>query len=196
MQTGNLPAGVPKPTETLGYQIIRWAQKFIVQPDGDRAGEPWQFTPEQLRFVLWLYAINPDGSWRYSAATLRRAKGWGKTPLLAALAIVEFLGPARFSRWDAFGLPVGKPVPLPVVQVGATALDQTEQTLDMIRGMLSESPAEAIYGLDIGKMVVQFKSGKPGSIKPKATAGRTNEGNRPTFVQAPVDSFCWGLDIA
>jgi hypothetical protein len=181
LQTGNLPAGVPKPNETLGYGIIRWAQKFIVQPDGDTAGEPWKFTPEQLRFVLWFYAINPDGTWKYSAATLRRAKGWGKTPLLAALAIVEFLGPCRFSHWDSFGLPVGKPVPLPVVQVGATALDQTEQTMDMIRGMLSESPAEAIYGLDIGKMVVQFKSGKPGSIKPKATAGRTNEGNRPSF---------------
>lgn len=96
MQTGNLPAGVPKPNETLGYQIIRWAQKYIVQPDGDRAGESWQFTPEQLRFVLWFYAISPDGTWKFSAATLRRAKGWGKTPLLAALAIVEFLGPCRF----------------------------------------------------------------------------------------------------
>lgn len=182
MQTGNLPAGVPKPSETLGYGIIQWAQKFIVQPDGDNAGEPWEFTPEQLRFVLWLYSVNPDGSWRYSAATLRRAKGWGKTPLLAALAIVEFLGPCRFSHFDAFGLPIGKPVPLPVVQIGATALDQTEQTLDMIRGMLSESPAEKKYGLEISKSMVQFKSGKPGSIRPKATAGRTNEGNRPTFV--------------
>ncbi|MCY0963366.1 terminase large subunit [Streptomyces sp. H27-H5] len=107
--------------------------------------------------------------------------GLSKTPLLAALAIVEFLGPCRFSHFDAFGLPVGKAVPLPVVQIGATALDQTDQTLDMIRGMLSESPAEAEYGLDIGKSIIQFKSGKPGSIKPKATAGRTNEGNRPSF---------------
>ncbi|MCX4554128.1 terminase large subunit [Streptomyces sp. NBC_01500] len=182
MQSGNLPEGVPSPKETLGYQVIRWAKKFVVTPDGERAGEPWEFTPEQLRFVLWFYAINPDGSWKYSAATLRRAKGWGKTPLLAALAIVEFLGPVRFSHYDAFGLPVGKRVPLPIVQIGATALDQCEQTLDMIRGMLSESPAEEAYGLEISKSIVQFKSGKPGSIKPKATAGRTNEGNRPTFV--------------
>ncbi|WP_232110004.1 hypothetical protein [Streptomyces buecherae] len=106
--------------------------------------------------------------------------------MLAALAIVEFLGPCRFSHFDAFGLPVGKAVPLPVVQVGATALDQTEQTIDFIRGMLSESPAEREFGLEIGKSIVQFKSGKPGSIRPKATAGRTNEGNRPTFARAPV----------
>ncbi|MFC4501740.1 MULTISPECIES: hypothetical protein [Streptomyces] len=181
MQTGNLPPGVPKTNESLGYRIIEWAQTYIVQPDGDSAGQPWKFTPEQLRFVLWFYALNRDGTWQYSAATLRRAKGWGKTPLLAALAIVEFLGPCRFSHWDAFGLPVGKPVPLPVVQIGATSLDQTEQTMDMVRAMLAESPAEVVYGLDIGKTIVQFKSGKPGSIRPKATAGRTNEGNRPSF---------------
>lgn len=182
MQTGNLPAGVPSPRDTLGYQIIRWAKKYLVTPDGEKAGQPWEFTPEQLRFVLWFYAINEDGSWAYAAATLRRSKGWGKTPLLAALAIVEFLGPCRFSHRDAFGLPVGKAVPLPVVQIGATALDQTDQTMEFIRGQLSESPAEAHYGLEIGKTTVQFKSGKPGSIKPRATAGRTNEGNRPTFV--------------
>jgi phage terminase large subunit-like protein len=177
-----LPEGVPSPKDTLGYEIIRWAQKYIVQPDGERAGESWEFTKEQLRFVLWFYAINPDGTWKFSAGTLRRAKGWGKTPLLAALAIVEFIGPCRFSHFNAFGLPVAKSVALPTVQIGATAFEQTEQTLEMIRGMLSESPAEKEFSLDIGKAVIQFKTGKPGSIKPKATAGRTNEGNRPTFV--------------
>ncbi|MFD5069147.1 hypothetical protein ACFWNC_14615 [Streptomyces sp. NPDC058369] len=98
------------------------------------------------------------------------------------MAIAEFIGPVRFDGWNAFGLPKAKAVPLPIVQIGATALDQTAQTMDMIRGMLSESPAEAHYNLDIGKSVVQFKTGKPGTIKPKATAGGTNEGNRPTFV--------------
>jgi phage terminase large subunit-like protein len=182
LQTGNLPEGVPSPQETLGYEVIRWCSKYIVQPDGDKAGEPWTFTKEQLRFVLWYYAINPDGTWKYSAGTLRRAKGWGKTPLLATLAIVEFIGPCRFSHFNAFGLPVAKAVALPTVQVGATAYEQTEQTMEFIRGCLSESPAEKEFNLDIGKAVIQFKTGKPGSIKPKATAGRTNEGNRPTFV--------------
>ncbi|MFK0231225.1 hypothetical protein ACIQUL_36275 [Streptomyces sp. NPDC090303] len=166
----------------MGYEVIRWCSKYIVQPDGDRAGESWKFTKEQLRFVLWFYAIKPDGTWRYSAGTLRRAKGWGKTPLLATLAIVEFIGPCRFSHFNAYGLPVAKAVALPTVQVGATAYEQTEQTMEFIRGCLSESPAEKEFNLDIGKAVIQFKTGKPGSIKPKATAGRTNEGNRPTFV--------------
>ncbi|MFJ5066542.1 hypothetical protein ACIQC7_09010 [Kitasatospora sp. NPDC088556] len=76
-QTGNIPNGVPHPSRSLGYQIIRWAQTYILQPDGERAGEPFRFTAEQLRFVLWMYAIDDKGRWLFRSAALRRAKGWG-----------------------------------------------------------------------------------------------------------------------
>ncbi|TDB90949.1 hypothetical protein E1264_03575 [Actinomadura sp. KC216] len=79
-------------------------------------------------------------------------------------------------------MPIGIPVPLPVVQIAATSLDQTEQTRDMIRGMLSESPAEHVYGLDIGKERIQFLDGRPGRIEPVASSSRGLEGARPTFV--------------
>ncbi|GAA0455741.1 hypothetical protein GCM10009544_18090 [Streptomyces stramineus] len=75
--TGNMPTGVPHPTRSLGYGIIRWCQRYILQPDGENAGQPWRFSPEQLRFVLWLYAIDERGRWLYRSAALRRAKGWG-----------------------------------------------------------------------------------------------------------------------
>ncbi len=75
--TGNMPAGVPHPSRNLGYGIIRWAQRYIVQPDGETAGQPWRFTAEQLRFVLWMYSIDENGRWLYRSAALRRAKGWG-----------------------------------------------------------------------------------------------------------------------
>ncbi|WP_344024048.1 hypothetical protein [Streptomyces luteireticuli] len=181
--TGNVPPGVPHPSRSLGYEIIRWCRRYIVQPDGERAGEPWQFSPEQLRFVLWLYAIDERGKWLYRTAALRRAKGWGKTPLLAALAIVEFIGPARFSHFDEHGMPVGKRVPLPLVQIAATSLDQTANTRDQIRGMLVESPAEREFGLDIGKGLIQFKDGRPGRIEPVTSSSRGLEGARPTFAR-------------
>ncbi|MET8143332.1 hypothetical protein ABZU32_23775 [Sphaerisporangium sp. NPDC005288] len=113
MQSGNLPEGVPHPTRSLGYQILRWAERYIVQPDGENAGQPWQFTVEQKRFILWLYAIDDRGKWRYSTACLRRSKGWGKTPVLVALAVIEFIGPCRCSHFDENGFPVGKRVGLP-----------------------------------------------------------------------------------
>ncbi|MEV6551758.1 hypothetical protein AB0M57_24010 [Streptomyces sp. NPDC051597] len=190
--TGNMPAGVPHPTRSLGYGIIRWAQQYIVQPDGEHAGQPWKFSPEQLRFVLWMYAIDEKGRWLYRTAALRRAKGWGKTPLLAALAIVEFIGPARFSHFDENGMPVGKRVPLPLVQIAATSLDQTANTRDMIRGMLAESPAEKEFNLDIGKGIIQFKDGRPGRIEPVTSSSRGLEGARPTFAGPRQNRFCRG----
>lgn len=181
-QTGNLPDGVPHPTRSLGYQILRWAEKYIVQPDGENAGKSWQFTNEQKRFILWMYAIDEKGRWLYQNISLRRSKGWGKTPLLAALAIIEFIGPARFGGFDGRGRPVGVSVRLPLVQIAAVSLEQTANTRDMIRGMLSESPAEAEYGLEIGKERIQFLGGKPGRIEPVAASSRGLEGARPTFV--------------
>lgn len=181
MQTGNLPAGVPHPTRSLGYQVLRWAEKYIVQPDGELAGRPWQFTPEQKRFILWLYAIDEKGKWLYDTASLRRSKGWGKTPVLAALAIIEFIGPCRFSHFDENGFPVGKAVRLPLVQIAATSIDQTANTRDMIRGMLANSPAEVEYDLELGKERIQFRSGHPGRIEPVTSSSRGLEGARPTF---------------
>lgn len=192
-QTGNLPKGVPAPHETLGYGILRWCSKYIITPDGKRAGKPWQFTNEQKRFILWAYALKSREDWPtgddesyflYTNISLRRAKGWGKTPLLAALAIIEYIGPCRWGGWDENGLPIAVPVPLPKVQIAAVSLDQTGQTRDMIRGMLSESPAEYEYGLDVQKEKVQFRDGRPGVIEPVAAASRSLEGHRPTFVIA------------
>lgn len=73
-QTGNLPTAVPE--YSLGWGILAWAEKYIVQPDGPNAGTPWTFTDEQIRFVVWLYAIDGDGKFVYRGATLRRSKGW------------------------------------------------------------------------------------------------------------------------
>ncbi|GAA3537228.1 terminase [Nonomuraea rosea] len=181
MQTGNLPDGVPHPQRSLGYQILRWAETYIVQPDGENAGQPWQFTVEQKRHILWLYAIDDKGRWLYDTACLRRAKGWGKTPLLAALCIIEFIGPCRFSHFDENGFPVGKAVGLPLIQIAATSIDQTANTRDMVRGMLANSPAEEVYDIEIGKERIQFRSGRPGRIEPVTSSSRGLEGARPTF---------------
>ncbi|MFC9974315.1 hypothetical protein ACFVH6_25765 [Spirillospora sp. NPDC127200] len=195
MQTGNLPDGVPHPKETLGYQILRWCSKYLVQPDGERAGEPWEFTAEQKRFLLWAYAIDKQGRWQYQAVLLRRSKGWGKTPILATLAIVEFIGPCRFGGWDEAGYPIAVPVKLPLVQIAAVSLEQTSNTRDMIRGALAESPAEQEYGLEIGKERVQFRDGRPGRIEPVASSSRGLEGARPTFGRPRRDSSLRGRSM-
>ncbi|MGV9263146.1 terminase [Kitasatospora sp. NPDC003701] len=161
--------------------MIRFLQEVAVQPDGERAGEPFRFSREQLRFIVWLYAIDDRGRFTYRRACLRRAKGHGKTPLLAALAVAEFIGPVRFAGWDAFGLPIGKAVKAPHVQLAATTYAQTANTLDMIRGMLIESQHPEAKALDIGKLSIQFRDGRPGRIEPVTASSSSLEGGRPSF---------------
>lgn len=200
IQTGNAPSEAPK--RTLAWELLAWAQRFIVQPDGERAGHPWKFTPEQIRFLAHWFAVDDRGKWVYSTGSLRRSKGWGKSPVLAALCIIEFIGPCRFSHWARQGErcyscevegrgphhvgnelhPIGKRVPLPLVNLAATSIDQTKNVYDAIRGMLAESPAEREFDLDIGKTLVQFKSGRPGKIEPVTASSRGLEGARQTFV--------------
>ncbi|WP_157472648.1 hypothetical protein [Frankia sp. EAN1pec] len=55
----------------------------MVQPNGPRAGRPFQFTPGQMRFVLWWYAVDDEGRWLFHHGVRRLAKGSGKSPFAA-----------------------------------------------------------------------------------------------------------------
>ena len=99
-----IPEGLPK--LTLGWDILDWGSEYLAQPDGAFKGDTWVYTKEQARFVLWFYAIDEKGRFIYRRALLARPKGWGKSPLLAAIASTELLGPVQFSGFDAYGKPV------------------------------------------------------------------------------------------
>lgn len=75
-QTGNIPSNAPE--YTLAWDILKWGEENLVQPDGETAGDPFKFTDEQIRFLAWFYAVDENGKWVYRTASLRRAKGWGK----------------------------------------------------------------------------------------------------------------------
>ncbi len=51
---------------------------------------------EQGRFLLWWYAIDEKGLFRYRYGVLQRAKGWGKDPLAGAIALCELMGAVPF----------------------------------------------------------------------------------------------------
>lgn len=180
----NLREGVPHPTRSLGYQILRWAERYIVQPDGENAGQPWVFTVEQKRFILWLYAIDDRGKWLYQHRLPSPVQGLGQDPGPGGPGHHRVHRPRRFSHFDENGYPVGKRVGLPLIQIAATSIDQTASTRDMVRGMLANSPAEDEYDIEIGKERIQFRSGRPGRIEPVTSSSRTLEGARPTFVVA------------
>src|SRR5699024_7950948 len=104
------------------------------------------------------------------------------SPVAALLCLAEFLGPVRFSGWGVDGQPIGKKVGSPWIQIAATSYAQTANTIEMIRGMLVASSAQADYGLDVGKAIVQFRDGRPGKIEPVTASSESLEGGRPTFA--------------
>ncbi|WP_239153557.1 terminase [Virgisporangium aliadipatigenens] len=173
------PDGIP--TLTLGWTVLEWTVEYLRQPDGPDAGAPWRFTPEQVRIVLWWYAIDPRGRFVYRRAVIRRSKGWGKDPLCAALACIEFVGPCRFGGFDAAGDPVAVPHPTPWVQVTAVNLAQTRNTMSLLPGMLSPAAVDD-YGIDLGKEIIYARSG--GQIQSVTSSPRALEGGRPTLVIA------------
>lgn len=174
------PTLPPQPRHSLGPGIFTWCREYVRQPDGPDAGRPWRFTFEQIRFLHYLYAVDERGRFLFHRAALRRAKGWGKSPLMAAIALAELCGPVRCDGFDANGDPVGVPVSMPWVQIAGVSEKQTVNTMSMVLAMVGESPIVDAYGLDPG--VTRILTGNRGRLEPITASAPTAEGARPSFV--------------
>lgn len=172
-----LPEGIPE--RTLGWYILAWAFKYLAQPDGPDAGDPFLFTDEQMRLVLWWYAVDEQGRFLYNSGVIRRMKGWGKDPVAAALCLIELCAPTAFSHFDAKGQPVGKPQPAPWIQVAAVSRDQTRNTFTLFPTMCSHQLIET-YGLEIHKEIIHKRGG--GRIEAVTSSPKSLEGGRSHFV--------------
>lgn len=185
------------PELTLGWQVLAWTRKYLLQPDGPGAGEPWMFTPEQARFVLWWYAVDGRGRFLYRRGMLRRMKGWGKDPLGAALCMAEFVGPCRFGGFRD-GRPLAVSHPMPWVVTAAVSQDQTRNTTTLLPAMASKRALED-FGIELGKTVVYALGGRA-RLDAVTSSPRAMEGNRPTFA-LKNETHHWkesneGLDMA
>lgn len=166
---------------SLGWGLIEWWENYLSVPSGPKWGAPFVPTPEQIRYVVRFYRIDPDtGRFVYRRSAKREAKGKGKSPEAAALAIGEFAGPVVFDGWDHHGEPVGRPNPTPWVQVAACSEDQTGNTYSALYEMLRDSPLLE-EGVDLGLTRVFFKGG-PGRIEPVTASAGSREGQPVTFA--------------
>lgn len=173
------PDTVPDPTRTLGWEVLDWCSVHLLQPDGPDAGSPFQFTPEQVRIVLRWYEVDSAGVFVRRQGTIRRLKGWGKDPFLAALAAVEFVGPCRFGGWREDGTPFAVRHAAPWVQIAAVSKDQTRNTMRLFSPMFSPAMV-AEFGIDLGKEIIYSAAG--GVIEAVTSSPRALEGGRATFV--------------
>lgn len=166
------------PKKTLGWQVIDWITEYLRAPEGEE-DEPFMPTFEQVRFLLWWYAVDSRGRYAYRSGVLRRMKGWGKDPLVAAMSFAELCGPVAFSHWDKNGDPVGKQRPSAYVQVAAVSQDQTDNTFSMFP-QLATNKLITEYKLEILKTLVHARGGR--RIQAVTSNPKSLEGKRPTFV--------------
>lgn len=162
------------PERTLGWDVLTWCGEFL-----QHRGEPWRFTDEQARVILWWYAVDAAGRWLYVDGVLQRLKGWGKDPFAACLCAVEAFGPCRFAGWDG-DRPLSTDSPNAWVQVAAVALEQTKTTMRFFPGLFSDA-AKRRYRLQIGKETI-YGLGDERLIQAVTSSPTTLEGARSTFV--------------
>lgn len=171
------PPNTERPARTLGWQVLAWTAANLRQPDGPNAGDAWNYTNEQARFVLWWYAVDEHGRFIYRRGMLRRLKGWGKDPVGATLCAVELVGPCRFGGFDVNGEPVAIPHPSPWVITAAVSLDQTKNTMRLFPSLFTDD-ALAEHRIDIGKEIIYSRNGM---LEAVTSSPRALEGKRTTF---------------
>jgi hypothetical protein len=164
-----------------------WKQQWtgLTQPNGPRGGLPFRLTRRQTRFLLWWYAVDDHGRWVYTHGARRLAKGTGKSPFAAVLALIDFLAPVRFVCFDDRipGGVRGKPVDMPLVQIAATSESQTANTMRMVRAFApKKSPIVAAYNLDPGK--TQYYRVPEGTLEIITSSATAAEGAESSLVVA------------
>ncbi|WRQ08685.1 hypothetical protein JDBV06_00270 [Mycobacterium phage miche] len=194
------------PEKTLGWGVLKWMSDYVNTPGGHDNPDRLKLlielseagllenenmfipTSEQVRLVLWWYAVDDKGQYIYREGVIRRLKGWGKDPFTAALCLAELCGPVAFSHFDADGQPVGKPRPAAWITVAAVSQDQTKNTFSLFPSMISKK-MKAEYGLDVNRFIIYSAVG--GRIEAATSSPASMEGNRPTFV-VQNETQWWG----
>jgi hypothetical protein len=177
-----------RPFPSLGWSVLDWAYAFLPLPNDER--NPFVYTNEQARFIVRWYELDPiTGEFVNRRSIIEMAKGWGKSPLAATLALTDFAGPVCFDGWDANGQPVGVPWgtgerPAPWVQLAAVSEDQTENTNGSLYALLTANDHRAAraLGIDEGRTRLYLKNVPGSRLEPVTASAGSREGQRVTFA--------------
>lgn len=148
---------------TPGDIVAAWMEASLVHGEGDLFGEPFRLTADERRFVTALYAQDRAGRRKVQRALLGRAKGYGKTELLAGIGLEQLCGP--FAP-DA-----------PNIPIAAASFEQADLLFGTARVMVTEGPLKPY--LEVYDTEILRKDG-PGRMFRVAAAAGTNDGGRPT----------------
>lgn len=162
------------PEFTLGWEWLAWAGLWLRGPHGD----PWAYTMEQARIVLWFGAVEPGGSFLADHYVLQRLKGWGKDPLAATLAVLNMVGPV-VPTWQGDRL-VGVEEPNAWVQILAVSKEQTKNTMRLFPNLIPQETRE-FFGMQVGRENL-WALGDTRMAEAVTSNPNSIEGGRPTLL--------------
>jgi hypothetical protein len=190
-----------------------WIERHCVVPDGDfdAFGHKPAFVLRdyQLCFVTNHYAVRPkakptdkSGAFVHQLSVLIDSQKKGKSPLVAAVILVEAVGPALFAGWAkggeqwvcekqgcdcgwvytySSGEPMARRWTAPLIQVTANSEAQTGNTYDALRPMIDYGPLTSQIP-HTGEEVIRLPGGKACQIVPVTAKATSRLGARVTFV--------------
>lgn len=196
---------------TLGYLVRWWLKEHLPSPRNDReqlALAPWQ----KARILRW-YELEPTGKRLWNRCHDEDPKGKGKSPLAAAIDIVEFRGPVVFAGFakggefydcldhgcscgrgyeyepgEPMGVSWGSPgLPAPWVQVVAVSEKQTGNTWAALDHFLSANERRLAHQLrlDAGRTLVYWRDRDDAKIE-RVTASAGSRTGQP-ITHATMD---------
>jgi phage terminase large subunit-like protein len=154
---------------TRGFEILEWSHRFLPSPSDPT--QPLVLSDEQAKFLIAFYELDENGVYVYRRGALEAAKGWGKSPLGAVLALAEFAGPTAAA--------------VPWVQIAACSEDQaTSNVYSLIWSLLSENDGQAAreLGIDLGRGRLYLKENPGAKLEAVSSSWGAREGQRVTFA--------------
>lgn len=153
---------------TYGPLAVDWIEANVVHGEGDKFGQPFVCTADQRAFLDRLLRYDPRTKRLIvRRAVLGRAKGYGKTEFIGAIALFFLLGPLA---------PTAANIP-----VAAASFEQADLLFSSAKVMASEGPLAPYvetYDTEI------LRTDGPGRMFRVAAAAGTNDGGRPTLFCA------------
>lgn len=151
-----------------GLDVAAWLMATLPSPSDPL--RPLVLTDDQVDLLVAFYATDPAGRYLYRRAALQGAKGIGKSPFAAMLAIAELVGP--FAPPD------------PLVQIAALSEEQATSTvyslvLQLVRA--NDRRVAERLGIDDGRGRL-YLAGRPGKLEAVTSVAGSHEGERTTFA--------------
>ena len=186
--------------------VPAWIQAHCVVPDGDDKGAWFELYDWQLHCTVHHYRVRPTAKLGQNAAAFHNRRSQvmapqktGKGPWSASIIAAEAVGPVRFAGWAtggevyrcrdhgcscgwvyeyAPGEPMGRPWPTPLIQLLATAEDQTDNVYRPLQAMARSEPLSE--RMTVGEEFIRLPN--DGRIDVVTSSAQARLGNPITFA--------------